>query len=182
MIENLIQLAYLLAGFLIIRSLRALGRPDIARRGMQLAAFGMAVAIIATLFQARILSYEWIAVGAAIGAVAGYPLGMWVPMTAMPQRIALSHAFGALAATLVCVGEYSHDIAMGAIAGAYVLALSFEVLLGSLTVTGSAMAFGKLQEILPGRPVTFPYQNMVNLVLVAAGVGCLAWLIAYPID
>ena len=127
------------------------------------------MAIAATLLHARIVTYEWIAIGAVLGAAAGYPLGMWVPMTAMPQRIALSHAFGALAATLVCVGEYSHDIAMGAIARSHVLALSFEVLLGSLTVTGSAMAFGKLQEILPGRPVTFPYQNMVNLVLVAAG-------------
>jgi H+-translocating NAD(P) transhydrogenase subunit beta len=107
---------------------------------------------------------------------------MWVPMTAMPQRIALSHVFGALAATLVGVGEYSHDIALGAITRSHVLALSFEVLLGSLTVTGSAMAFGKLQEILPGRPVTFPYQNELNLALVAAAVACLGWLIAHPID
>ena len=98
MIETLIQLAYLFAAFLFITALRALGRPDSARRGMQLAAFGMAVAVIATLFQTRIVSYEWIVVGAAVGAIAGYPLGMWVPMTAMPQRIALSHAFGALGA------------------------------------------------------------------------------------
>ncbi|MEH2480062.1 NAD/NADP transhydrogenase beta subunit [Nitrobacteraceae bacterium AZCC 2146] len=80
---------------------------------MQLAAFGMVVAIAATLFHARILSYEWILIGSAIGAIAGYPLGMWVPMTAMPQRIALSHAFGALAATLVGVGEYAHGLAVG---------------------------------------------------------------------
>ncbi len=182
MTETVIQVAYLIAAFLFITALRALGRPDSARRGMQLAAFGMAVAVAATLLHARIVTYEWIAIGAVLGAAAGYPLGMWVPMTAMPQRIALSHAFGALAATLVGVGEYSHDLAVGAITRTHVLALSFEVLLGSLTVTGSAMAFGKLQEILPGRPVTFPYQNIVNLVLVAAGVGCLAWLIAYPID
>src|SRR5271156_5065014 len=171
--EILIQLAYLLAAFLFITALRALGRPESARRGMQLAAFGMAVAILATLLHSRVVSYEWIAVGSAVGAVAGYPLGMWVPMTAMPQRIALSHALGALAATLVGVGEYSHDVALAAMTRSHVLALSFEVLLGSLTVTGSAMAFGKLQEILPGRPVTFPYQNAVNLLLVAATVGCL---------
>jgi NAD(P) transhydrogenase subunit beta len=182
MTETVIQVAYLIAAFLFITALRALGRPDSARRGMQLAAFGMAVAVVATLLQARIVTFEWIAVGAVIGSVAGYPLGRWVPMTAMPQRIALSHALGALAATLVGVGEYSHDIALAAMTRSHVLALSFEVLLGSLTVTGSAMAFGKLQEILPGRPVTFPYQNIVNLVLVATALGCLGWLIAYPMD
>src|SRR3984957_3563588 len=182
MAETVIQVAYLMAAFLFITALRALGRPDSARRGMQLAAFGMAVAVAATLLQARIVTFEWIAVGAVIGSVAGYPLGKWVPMTAMPQRIALSHALGALAATLVGVGEYSHDIALAAVTRSHVLALSFEVLLGSLTVTGSAMAFGKLQEILPGRPVIFPCQNIVNLVLVATALGCLGWLIAYPMD
>jgi NAD(P) transhydrogenase subunit beta len=182
MAETVIQIAYLIAAFLFITALRALGRPDSARRGMQLAAFGMAVAVAATLLQARIVTFEWIAVGAVIGSVAGYPLGRWVPMTAMPQRIALSHALGALAATLVGVGEYSHDMALAAMTRSHVLALSFEVLLGSLTVTGSAMAFGKLQEILPGRPITFPCQNIVNLLLVAAAVGCLGWLIAYPMD
>jgi NAD(P) transhydrogenase subunit beta len=182
MTETVIQVAYLFAAFLFITALRALGRPESARRGMQLAAFGMAVAVAATLLHARIVTYEWIAVGAVIGSVAGYPLGRWVPMTAMPQRIALSHALGALAATLVGVGEYSHDVALAAMTRSHVLALSFEVLLGSLTVTGSAMAFGKLQEILPGRPITFPYQNIVNLLLVAAAVGCLGWLIAYPMD
>ncbi len=115
-----------------------------------------------------------------IGAVVGYPLGMWVPMTAMPQRIALSHAFGALAATLVGVGEYTHAAATGSLARGHVLALGLEVLFGGLTVTGSLMAFGKLQEILPGRPLTFRGQNTMNLVLLAAaGIG-LGWLIVSP--
>jgi NAD(P) transhydrogenase subunit beta len=155
MTETLIQLAYLVAAFLFIMALRALGRPETARRGMQLAAFGMAVAVLATLLHARIVNYEWLAVGAMIGAVVGYPLGMWVPMTAMPQRIALSHAFGALAATLVGVGEYTHGAATGSLARGHVLALGLEALFGGLTVTGSLMAFGKLQELLPGRPLTF---------------------------
>src|SRR6266851_7586017 len=134
MTEILIQLAYLFAAFLFITALRALGRPDSARRGMHLAAFGMAVAIIATLFQAGIVSYEWIVVGAAVGAVAGYPLGMWVPMTAMPQRIALSHAFGALAATLVGIGEYANGFLSGAtLARTTVAALGLEVLFGGVT-------------------------------------------------
>ena len=176
----LIQLAYLFAAFLFITALRALGRPDSARRGMQLAAFGMAVAILATLFQARIVSYEWIAVGAAVGAVAGYPLGMWVPMTAMPQRIALSHAFGALAATLVGIGEYIIGFSGGTLSRSTVAALGLEVLFGGVTVTGSLMAFGKLQEILPGRPLIFRGQNAINALLFAACCCCVAWLIAVP--
>ena len=181
MTEIVIQLAYLFAAFLFITALRALGRPDSARRGMQLAAFGMAVAVAATLFHARILSYEWIAVGAAVGAVAGYPLGMWVPMTAMPQRIALSHAFGALAATLVGVGEYANGFLSGAtLARTTVAALGLEVLFGGVTVTGSLIAFGKLQGILPGRPLIFRGQNALNIVLLAVSCCCLVWVIVYP--
>jgi NAD(P) transhydrogenase subunit beta len=181
MTEIVIQLAYLFAAFLFITALRALGRPDSARHGMQLAAFGMAVAVAATLFHARIISYEWIAVGAAVGAVAGYPLGMWVPMTAMPQRIALSHAFGALAATLVGVGEYANGFLSSAtLARTTVAALGLEVLFGSVTVTGSLIAFGKLQGILPGRPLIFRGQNALNIVLLAVSCGCLAWVIVYP--
>jgi H+-translocating NAD(P) transhydrogenase subunit beta len=180
MIETFIQLAYLFAAFLFITALRALGRPDSARRGMQLAAFGMALAVIATLFQTRIVSYEWIVVGTAVGAIAGYPLGMWVPMTAMPQRIALSHAFGALAATLVGIGEYTNGWSDGTLVRANVAALGLEVLFGGLTVTGSLIAFGKLQEILPGRPLIFKGQNTINLLLLAVGCSCLVWLIAFP--
>ncbi len=178
--EILIQLAYLLAAFLFITALRALGRPDSARRGMQLAAFGMAVAILATLFQARIVSYEWIVVGAAMGAIAGYPLGMWVPMTAMPQRIALSHAFGALAATLVGIGEYTIGLSGGTLVRSNLAALGLEVFFGGVTVTGSLMAFGKLQEILPGQPLIFRGQNILNALLLAACCCCAVWLIAFP--
>jgi NAD(P) transhydrogenase subunit beta len=180
MTEILIQLAYLFAAFLFITALRALGRPDSARRGMQLAAFGMAVAVMATLFHSRIVSYEWIMVGAAVGAIAGYPLGMWVPMTAMPQRIALSHAFGALAATLVGIGEYTNGFSGGTLVRPTVAALGLEVLFGGVTVTGSLLAFGKLQGILPGRPLIFQGQNAINLLLLAVGCCCLVWVIVYP--
>src|SRR5882724_4246158 len=178
--EPLIQLAYLLAAFLFLIALRALGKPDTARRGMQLAAVGMAVGVAATLLNARIVSFEWILVGSVMGAIAGYPLGKWVPMTAMPQRIALSHALGALAATLVGVGEYYNSLTSGELGAGHVTALGFEVLLGGLTVTGSLMAFGKLQEILPGRPLTFRGQNAANAQLFAAACGCMVWLIAFP--
>jgi NAD(P) transhydrogenase subunit beta len=178
MTETLVQLAYLVAAFLFLIALRALGKPDTARRGMQLAAFGMAVGIAATLLNARIVSYEWILVGSVIGAVAGYPLGKWVPMTAMPQRIALSHALGALAATLVGVGEYHNGLIAGDLGRGHVMALGFEVMLGGLT--GSLMAFGKLQDILPGQPLTFRGQNAFNLTVLAIGVLSLVWLIIDP--
>ena len=177
--EVAIQLIYLVAATLFILALRSLGRPDSARNGMRLAALGMFAAVGATLLHQRIVSYEWIAIGAVVGAVAGYPMGMWVPMTAMPQRIALSHAFGALAATLVGIGEYMHDAHDG-IARFRVAALGFEVLLGALTVTGSLMAFGKLQEILPGRPLTFRGQNVFNLALLAVAIGGLVWIVVDP--
>jgi len=111
MIETLIQLAYLFAGVLVHHRSARSRTPDSADAACRLAAFGMAVAVIATLLQTRIISYEWIVVGAAFGAIAGYPLGMWVPMTAMPQRHRThSHAFGALAATLVGIGEYTNGL------------------------------------------------------------------------
>ena len=105
-----IQVAYIGASVLFILGLRSLTRPDKARRGMQQAAVGMLLAIAGTLVNHQIIDYKWIALGMVIGIVVGYPLGMWVPMTAMPQRIALALSFSALAATLVGVAEYYTDL------------------------------------------------------------------------
>jgi H+-translocating NAD(P) transhydrogenase subunit beta len=175
-----IEAAYLLSSIFFILGLRSLTIPDRARRGMQLAALGMLVAIVGTLVHHEIVQYGWILAGLALGAVIGYPLGVYVPMTAMPQRIAISHMFGAVAATLVGVAEFWHlgngaDVPRGTMA-----ALGFEVLFGSLTVTGSFMAFGKLQEFLPSRPLTFPGQNLFSLALFATAAGLFAWLVANP--
>ena len=180
MTEIPIQLAYLAAAFFFITALRALARPESARRGMRLAAFGMTVAVVATLFHARIVSYDWIAVGAVGGAIVGYPLGMWVPMTAMPQRIALSHALGALATVVVGIAEYTDRLPGSSLARASVAALGLEVLFGAMTVTGSLMAFGKLQEILPGRPLIYRGQNAINALLLALCAACLVGLIVFP--
>ena len=115
-----------------------------------------------------------------LGTVIGYPLGMFVPMTAMPQRIAISHMFGALAATLVGVAEF-YTLGNGAhVTRATMGALGFEVMFGALTITGSFMAFGKLQELLPSRPVTFRGQNVVSIALFAAAVGLFVWLVKTP--
>src|SRR5438034_3424680 len=151
-----IQLTYVGASVLFIMGLRSLTRPDKARRGMQQAAVGMLLALCGTLMNHQIVDYRWIAGGLVLGALIGYPLGMWVPTTALPQRIAFSLSFGALASVLVGVSEYYNALhGVGeAIGTARMAALGFEVLLGSLTVTGALIAFGKLQEILPGRPLT----------------------------
>src|SRR5215218_2784795 len=106
--EYVIEATYLAASVLFILGLKSLTRPESARRGMQQAAVGMLLAIVGTLLHQEILTYGWIVTGLAIGAAIGYPLGMFVPMTAMPQRIAFSHAFGALAATLVGIAEFHH--------------------------------------------------------------------------
>jgi NAD(P) transhydrogenase subunit beta len=176
----LIEAAYLAASILFVLGLRSLTVPDRARRGMQLAALGMLLAIVGTLLHHDIVRYEWILAGLALGAVVGYPLGVWVPMTAMPQRIAISHMFGAIAATLVGVAEYWRLGNGAEVRRPEMAALGFEVLFGALTVTGSFMAFGKLQELLPSRPVTFRGQNWVSIGTFLAAVTLFAWLVARP--
>jgi NAD(P) transhydrogenase subunit beta len=178
--ELLIQASYLAASLLFILGLKGLTHPDSARRGMQLAALGMLVAVVGTLLDRQIVDYRWILAGLALGTLIGYPLGMWVPMTAMPQRIAISHMFGALAATLVGVAEYYGHANGAAVGRAQMAALGFEVLFGALTITGSLMAFLKLQEVLPGAPLTFRGQNLISIGLFATGTGLLAWLVASP--
>ncbi|MDB4880048.1 MAG: transhydrogenase [Gemmatimonadetes bacterium] len=176
------QLSYLGASVLFILGLRSLTRPELARRGMQQAALGMLLAVCGALINHAIVDYRWIAAGLVLGALIGYPLGMWVPTTALPQRIAMSLSFGALAATLVGVSEYNHVFhgGEGHIDRARMAALGFEVLLGSLTVTGALIAFGKLQEVLPSQPLTYRGQNLVNLLLFVAAVGLFVVAIVDP--
>src|SRR5215208_6695193 len=144
--ETFIQLSYVAAAILFILGLRSLTRPDKARKGMQMAAVGMLLAVCGTLVNHEIVDYRWIAAGLVLGTLIGYPLGMWVPTTALPQRIAMALSFGALAAVLVGVSEYYNAFHGGLVAidSPHMLALSFEVLLGSLTVTGQNIANGLL--------------------------------------
>jgi len=173
-----IETSYLIASILFILGLRGLGHPDTARRGMHLAEFGMLLAILGTLVNREIVSYEWIIAGLLIGSTIGLAMGLWVPMTAMPQRTALSHAFGALAASLVGISEYYlHGAGLGQFKMG---ALSFEVLLGSLTTTGSLIAFSKLQGLMPGAPLTYKGQNIFNLSLLAVTIICFICLLFFP--
>ena len=182
----LTQASYLAAAVFFILGLKSLTKPDSARRGMQQAALGMLLAIVGTLIVHEIVEYQWIIAGLVVGSLIGYPLGTRVPMTAVPQQIAVSHMFGALAASLVGIAEYIHRSAPDAAGVASVIprtemgALGLEVLFGSLTVTGSFMAFGKLQEFIPGRPITYTGQNAVNIAALLGTAGLLVYLVIDP--
>jgi NAD(P) transhydrogenase subunit beta len=167
-----VQIAYIGASAAFILGLRGLTKPDTARRGMQLAAFGMLLAIIGTLLNHEIVTYQFIIIGLVVGSAIGLPMGLLVPMTAMPQRIAVSHMFGALAVTLVGIAEFLHyrDVPGGP-GVVKMIALGFETLFGALTITGSFMAFGKLQGFITGRPVTFPGQKLINAAVFFGAVG-----------
>lgn len=176
-----IELSYLLASILFILGLKGLSHPETAKRGMHLAEFGMLMAIIGTLLHHDIVSYTWIITGLAVGSLIGLAMGVWVPMTAMPQRTALSHAFGAFAAALVGVSEfYKHQTTGEHLDRITMGALGFEVMLGALTTTGSLLAFAKLQGMVRGTPMTYKGQNVFNMMLLAVTVGIFIYLIVVP--
>ena len=175
--QQIIEVIYLLASALFIFSLKWMSSPATARRGVWAGEIGMVLAIAGTLLHHGIVDYKWIAVALVLGAGIGVPLGL-VQMTAVPQRTALSHAFGALCVTLVGTAEFylrTPDVPRFMMA-----VLSMEVILGSLTFTGSLMAAGKLQEVLPQRPLTYRGQNFVNLSLLAISIGLAAYLVLHP--
>lgn len=179
-----IEFSYLLASILFILGLKGLSHPETAKKGMHMAEFGMLMAIIGTLMHFEIVSYTWIIVGLLVGSTLGAAMGVWVPMTAMPQRTALSHAFGAFAAALVGIAEYySYTEGIKPLADldhVKMGALGFEVMFGSLTTTGSLIAFGKLQGIIPGQPLVYRGQNIFNMSLLTVMVGLFVYLIFVP--
>src|SRR6059036_2143714 len=178
LVEQLIQVAYIFATALFIVALKWLAAPATARRGVLAGEVGMLLAVVGTLLHHEIVSYQWILVGFVLGSAIGAPMALYMPMTAVPQRTALSHAFGALAAALVGTAEYYlHTPQLSRFT---MVALALELLLGSLTFTGSLMAFGKLQELLPTRPVTYRGQNVVNLSLLALAVASGIYLVVEP--
>jgi len=174
--------AYLVASVTFVLGLRDLSSPRTARRGMFLAEFGMLAAIVGTLLHQDILTYQWIFVGLAIGSAIGVPMAFWIPMTAVPQRTALSHAFGALAVALVGVAHFYEAYGLGghALTGFQRFAIGFEVLLGSLTFTGSLIAAAKLQGTLPGAPVTYRGQNIVTALLIGVLAVLWGWMVVSP--
>jgi NAD(P) transhydrogenase subunit beta len=172
-----IEVLYLIASVLFILSLKWMSSPTTARHGIWAGEAGMLLAIVGTLLRGGFHDYHMIAIALVLGAIIGVPLGE-VAMTAVPQRTALSHAFGALCVTLVGSAEFY--LRTPEISRFMMSVLSIEVILGGLTVTGSLMAAGKLQEILPQRPLTYKGQNFVNFVLLAAAVVIAVTLVRHP--
>src|SRR5438132_4170452 len=177
------QVAAILATALFIFSLYWMNDPKTARHAVVAGVTGMLVAVLATWFQPEIVHHGWIVLAIVAGFVVGVPLSL-VPLTAVPQRTALSHAFGGLAAGLVGTAEYflgltEHPAQLTAFRMSAIVA---EVILGFLTFTGSLMAAGKLQEVkwIPQRPVTYPGQNVVNIGVLVIAVALGVVVVVHP--
>src|SRR5258708_3107603 len=163
---------------LFLLGLRGLSHPKPARRGMFLAELGMLLAIVGSLLHHEIIDYRFIAAGLVLGTAIGVPMAIWIPMTAVPQRTALSHSFGALAASLIGISEYyRHGAALGSVR---VGVIGVEVMLGTLTFTGSLMAAGKLQGLIRGYPITYRGQNFTNIFLLAGMLALIVALLFLP--
>jgi H+-translocating NAD(P) transhydrogenase subunit beta len=164
--ESVLPFIYLLASAGFILAIKWMNHPSTARRGVIIGELGMLLAVIGTLLRNDVSNYTWILVALGIGSGIGVPLAYLMPMTAVPQLTALSHAFGALASALIGTAEFYKASPRGFTMGA----LSAETLLGFLTTTASVIAFGKLQEILPTRPITYKGQNVVSFVVLGGAV------------
>jgi NAD(P) transhydrogenase subunit beta len=177
MIASLVNYVYIVAAALFVLSLKWMNSPVSARRGVMAGELGMLLAIGGTLLNHH---NNWPLILAAffIGTAVGVPIAYIMPMTAVPQRTAMSHACGALAAALVGTAEFYREPPQGFAA----VALIIETLLGFLTFTGSLMAMGKLQEILPSRPLVYKNQNLTNFVLFAIALAIGVRLILVPTD
>ena len=186
--ETLVQLLYLVSTALFILSLRWMSDPETARKGVFSGVAAMLLAVAGTLAGVMATGgthYWWILGAFALGAAVGYPLAQ-VPLTAVPQRTALSHAFGGLAAGLVGTAKfflYYGQRNEAALTTFIVVALVAEILLGFLTFTGSLLAAGKLQEVkwIPQRPVTYPGQNLTNLALFGVALALGVALVLHPL-
>ena len=178
--ELLVDAAYLVASVLFILALLWMSSPKTARRGVRAGEIGMVLAITGTLLRHEIVSYDLILIAMLIGSAIGVPMAYLMPMTAIPQRTAISHAFGALAVGLIGAAEY-YKLAPMLEPGSFVLwALMFEMVLGFLTCTASVVAFAKLQEIMPTRPIMFRGQQAVNVIVLAGALGSAGLLIFTP--
>ena len=176
-ILQLIDGSYIVAVVLFILAIKWLSSPASARRGVLVGEIAAALAVGATLFDPQVVQFKWIIITLIIGAGIGIPLGM-VKMTAVPQRTALSHAFGALSASMIGIAEYYVGIPHVTRFGMGEIGL--EVIIGSLTFTGSLIAAGKLQEILPQRPIVYKGQNFVSLSVLAAAILLAIALVVNP--
>ncbi|MDE2404833.1 MAG: NAD(P)(+) transhydrogenase (Re/Si-specific) subunit beta [Sphingomonadales bacterium] len=176
----LVQAAYLVASGLFVLALMWMSSPKTARRGVRAGELGMLIAVCGTLLHSGVVQYDLIFVAILLGTLIGVPMAFLMPMTAIPQRTAISHAFGAMAVGLIGAVEYG-KLAPTQGAGSFtVWALMFEILLGLLTCTASVVAFAKLQEIMPTRPIMFKGQQVLNLAVFLGALACAGVMIASP--
>ena len=166
-VQMLSDFAYIIAIAFFILSLKWLSTPATARRGVLVGEIGAALAVVTTFFNPELVQFQWVLIALFAGAIVGIPLGL-VQMTAVPQRTALSHAFGALAAALIGISEYY--LHLHELTRFQVVEISMEVIIGSLSFTGSLIAAGKLQEWLPQRPIVYKGQNYVSFTVLGAAV------------
>jgi NAD(P) transhydrogenase subunit beta len=169
--SDAIGVAYLVCAALFIIGLKRLSSPATARSGNRIAAVGMAIAIAATLFDERVVTFPWIVVGAIVGGVGGAVGARKVKMTAMPQMVALFNGLGGGAAALVAVADYHDTVGLpGHVAARIIVSILFSAVVGAVSFSGSMVAFGKLQEVISGNPVTVPGQKILTGAIFAAVV------------
>jgi len=182
--QAIIDLSYLVSAILFIYGLKRLQSPATARQGNQLAALGMFVAVVATLFMQEILTPAHMLLGVVVGGGIGAIMARRVQMTGMPELVAAFNGFGGIASTLVAGAEIAHIMAIGegmlGVVTAITIALS--ILIGTVTFTGSFVAFGKLSGRVSGNPISFPGMRLMTLLLVAAVVGGAAWMVIGAAD
>ncbi|MGA2880779.1 MAG: NAD(P)(+) transhydrogenase (Re/Si-specific) subunit beta [Bryobacteraceae bacterium] len=179
--DTLLPILYMLAAIGFILAIKWMNSPATARRGVIVGEIGMVLAVVGTLLRFEVVNYQWILVAFVLGTAVGIPIAYIMPMTAVPQRTAFSHACGALASALIGTAEYYKGLDQGpGLSKVVMIALIVETLLGFLTFTASMMAFGKLQEVLAQRPITYKGQNFVNLGVFAAAAGVGLALIVAP--
>jgi NAD(P) transhydrogenase subunit beta len=169
--QNVVDIMYVVAAILFIVGIKLLGSPATARRGNMLAAVGMVIAVAFTIALPEVDHYGLIAAGLAVGAVIGVAAARLVRMTAMPQMVALLNGLGGGASVAVAFGEWNRLAPdPGTLPGDILGADLFAALIGSITFSGSLLAFAKLQELLPGSPITYPAQRVTNAGLIAAAL------------
>ena len=176
--ENLINLSYLISAVLFIVGLKMLSSPKSARRGNFYSAIGMLIAIVATLFEKEIVSYQFIILGLIIGGLIGLVLAVFVKMTEMPQMVGLLNGYGGLASAIVGASEYIRLFPNLALYD--IITIVITVIIGGITFSGSMIAYGKLQGIVSGQPITYPLQNTLNLLQFFIVVFGFVYLIVHP--
>ena len=181
LVNNLTTIVYIVASIVFILGLKRLASPATARTGNRMAAVAMLMAVLVTLISRDILRIEWIIVGVITGSIIGVALARKIQMTAMPQLVAVFNGFGGAASALIAAAELVRLNNAGAdISVDTSITVMASTVIGAVTLTGSFIAFGKLQGLVATRPVMLPVRNYINAVLVLVAIGLAAWLVIEP--